>query len=106
MPLARIESAIPASERPQTYTLESAATRIGAYSLCEVIKCCGLVGGGGGGGHTTGLLGAVFSIVVISRSWWGNRKEGDRWGDLGVDEWIILEWITRRWDVGMWTGLG
>jgi len=28
------------------------------------------------------------------------------WGDLGVDGWIILRWISRRWDVGMWTGLG
>jgi len=25
---------------------------------------------------------------------------------LGVDEWIILGWISRRWDVGIWTGLG
>jgi len=24
-------------------------------------------------------------------SWWGNRREGDHWGDLGVDGWIILE---------------
>jgi len=39
-------------------------------------------------------------------SWWGNRREGDNWGDLGVDWWIILGWISRRWDVGMWTGLG
>ena len=35
-------------------------------------------------------------------SWWGNRREGDRWGDLGVDGWVILGWISRRWDVGMW----
>jgi len=28
------------------------------------------------------------------------------WGDLGVDGWIILGWISKRWDVGMWTGLG
>ena len=27
-------------------------------------------------------------------------------GDLGVDGWIILGRIPRRWDVGMWTGLG
>ena len=28
------------------------------------------------------------------------------WGDLGIDGWIILGWISRRWDVGIWTGLG
>jgi len=39
-------------------------------------------------------------------SWWGNQSEGDHWGDLGVDGWIILGWISRRWDVGIWTGLG
>ena len=33
--------------------------------------------------------------------WWGNRREGDQWGDLGVDGCIILGWISRRWDVGM-----
>ena len=36
----------------------------------------------------------------------GKRGERDHWGDLGVDGWIILGWISRRWDVGMWTGLG
>jgi len=39
-------------------------------------------------------------------SWWGNRRERVHWGDLGVDGWIILERISRRWDVGIWTGLG
>ena len=35
---------------------------------------------------------------------WGNRREGDPWGDLGVDGWIILGWISRMWDVD-WIGL-
>jgi len=35
-----------------------------------------------------------------------NKKEGNQWGDLGVDGWIILGWISGKWDVGMWTGLG
>jgi len=39
-------------------------------------------------------------------SWWENRREGDHWGDLGVDGRIILERISRRWDVFIWTGLG
>jgi hypothetical protein len=39
-------------------------------------------------------------------SWWGNRREGDHWGDQGVDGWIILGWISRRWDVVIYTGLG
>jgi len=46
--------------------------------------------------------------------WWGNGREGDHWGDqwgdhwgdLGVDGWVILGWISRRWDAGIWTGLG
>jgi hypothetical protein len=39
-------------------------------------------------------------------SWWRNRRERDHWRDLGVDGWIILRRISRRWDVGIWTGLG
>jgi len=39
-------------------------------------------------------------------SWWGNRREGNHWGHLGVDGRIILEWISRRLDVCIWTGLG
>ena len=41
----------------------------------------------------------------VYRSWWGNRREGDHWGDLGVDGWITLGWTSRRWDVGIWTRL-
>ena len=36
--------------------------------------------------------------------WWGNLREGDHWGDPGVDGRIILGWIIGKWDVGVWTG--
>jgi len=39
-------------------------------------------------------------------SWWGSRREREHWGGLGVDGLIILGWISRRWDVGIWTRLG
>jgi len=29
-------------------------------------------------------------------SCWGNQREGDHWGDLGIDGWIILGWISKR----------
>jgi hypothetical protein len=32
--------------------------------------------------------------------WWGNLR-----GDPGVDGRIILGWIFRKSDVGVWTGL-
>jgi hypothetical protein len=38
--------------------------------------------------------------------WWGNLRNIEHWGDPGVDGWIILEWIFRKWDVGVWIGLG
>jgi len=37
--------------------------------------------------------------------WWGNLGERGHWGDPGVDERIILRWIVRKWEVGVWTGL-
>jgi len=36
----------------------------------------------------------------------GKPEEKRHWVDPGVDGWIILGWIFRRWDVGIWTGLG
>ena len=39
----------------------------------------------------------VYRVLV-------GKPEGKR--PLGIDGWIILGWISRRWDVGIWTGLG
>ena len=34
----------------------------------------------------------------------GNLRARDHVGDAGVDGRIILRWILRKWDVGVWTG--
>jgi hypothetical protein len=39
---------------------------------------------------------------VYTRFWWGNLRERDRLGDLGGGR-IILRWIFRKWDVGVWS---
>jgi len=41
---------------------------------------------------------------VYTGFWWGNLWERDHLGDPGVDGWIILRWIFRKWDVGIWNG--
>ena len=52
-------------------------------------------------GAWSGTVSLVYSCLI--------SREGDNWGDLGVDGWIILGWISRRWDVGNgldWDGPG
>jgi len=34
----------------------------------------------------------------------GNLRERDHLGEPGVDGRIILRWVFRKWDVGVWTG--
>ena len=36
--------------------------------------------------------------------WWGNLKERDHLGKPGIDGRIILRWVLRKWDVGVWAG--
>ena len=40
----------------------------------------------------------VYRVLV------GKLRERDDWGDQGADGRIILRWIFRKWDVGVWTG--
>jgi len=40
----------------------------------------------------------------VDRVWWGSPREGYHLGDPGVDGRIILRWIFRKWDVGVWNG--
>ena len=42
----------------------------------------------------------VYRVLV------GKPEGRNHWRDLGVDGRIILERISRRWDVGIWTELG
>ena len=36
--------------------------------------------------------------------WWRNLRERDNLEDASVDGKIILRWIYRKWDVGVWNG--
>jgi len=36
--------------------------------------------------------------------WWGNLRERDHLEERGVNGRIILRWILRKWDVGVWNG--
>jgi hypothetical protein len=36
--------------------------------------------------------------------WWGNLRERTHLGVLGVDVRIIIRWIFRKQDVGVWNG--
>ena len=52
-----------------------------------------------------GHVARMWSGGACTGFWWGSLREGDRWGDPGIDGRIILRQMSRKWDVGVWTGL-
>jgi len=51
-------------------------------------------------------MNSINMKVLFGGSCWGNRREDDHWGDRGVDGSIKIGWISKKQDVGIWTGLG
>jgi hypothetical protein len=51
----------------------------------------------------TGQLSRMGDAEVYTGFWWGNLREKSTWKTSGLDERIILRWITRNWDVRSWT---
>jgi len=51
-----------------------------------------------------GNVARMGSGEACTEFWWGNLRERDHWRDPDVDGRIILRWILRKWDVGVWTG--
>ena len=47
---------------------------------------------------------SVYGGEAYIRFWWENLRKTDHLGDPGVDGRIILRWIFRKWNVGLWTG--
>jgi hypothetical protein len=41
---------------------------------------------------------SIYRVLV------GNMREKDHLGDPGVDGWITLRLIFRKWNMGVWTG--
>jgi len=40
---------------------------------------------------------------VYTEFWWGFLRDRDHLEEPGVVVTIILKWICRKWDVGLWT---
>ena len=52
----------------------------------------------------TGHVARMGRAVAYTGFWWGNLRERDHVGDPGVDRRIILRWIFKKCNVGVWTG--
>jgi len=53
----------------------------------------------------TGHVARVGRGEVHTGWWLGNLRERDHLEDSGLDGTIMLRWIFRKWDVGVWIGL-
>jgi hypothetical protein len=51
-----------------------------------------------------GRIACMDREEVYKGFWWVNLGESDYLEDPRVDGRIILRWIFRKWDVGVWTG--
>ena len=49
-----------------------------------------------------GLVARLGRGEACTGFWWGNLREGDHLGDRGADGRIILIWVFRKWDFGVW----
>jgi len=50
-------------------------------------------------GHKASMRGEAYTGF-----WCGNLRERDHLGEPDIDGRIILRWIFRKWDVGVWIG--
>jgi hypothetical protein len=48
-----------------------------------------------------GHVARMGRAVAFTWFWWGSLRERDHWGYSGLNGWIILRWVFRKWDVGV-----
>ena len=50
----------------------------------------------------------IVQVIKSRRMRWAEHvaRMGEEKRDLGIGGWITVGWISKRWDVGIWTGLG
>jgi hypothetical protein len=51
-----------------------------------------------------GHVARIWRGEIYTGFWWRNLRRRDHLKYQGVDARIIVRWIFRRWDVGIWTG--
>ena len=83
-------------KHPCYYTTEELNVLYGSPNIVRVIKSRRM--------RWAGHVERVGEGRGVYRVWWENLRESDHWGDPGADGKIILRWIFRKWDVGVWTG--